>query len=161
MADFNRIIADLGPALLRAAASYERDPALREDLLQDMLLAISRALPRLQDEDRLKAFVFRIAHNKGVDHIARHAATPSAEEIPEDLARDGGSPEDELIDKQRTQRLLAAVRKLDLPYRQVITLVMEDLSYAEIAEALGITVSNVGVRVNRAKAHLRSLLDHG
>ncbi len=53
------------------------------------------------------------------------------------------------------------MRRLELPYRQVIALLMEDLTYAEIAEALGIGVSNVGVRINRAKALLRSLLDHG
>ena len=43
--------------------------------------------------------------------------------------------------------------------RQVMTLLLEDLSYAEIAEALGLSLSNVGVRVNRAKAQLRTMLD--
>ena len=161
MADFDRIIAEMGPALARVAAAYERDPALREDLVQDMLIAISRSLPKLRDEARLRPFVFRIPHNKGVDHVARHAGEPQAEEMPEDLPRPDGSPEDHLIARQRTQRLLAAVRRLELPYRQVIALLMEDLSYAEIAEALGISVSNVGVRINRAKPLLRSLLDHG
>ena len=52
-----------------------------------------------------------------------------------------------------------AIRKLALPYRQVITLVLEDLSYPEIAEALGISTVNVGVRVNRAKQQLKVLLD--
>ena len=161
MADFDRIIAEMGPALARVAAAYERDAALREDLLQDMLIAISRSLPRLRDETRLRPFVFRIAHNKGVDHVARHAGAPRAEEVPEDLPRPDGSPEDDLIARQRADRLWAAVRRLELPYRQVIALLMEDLTYAEIAEALGIGVSNVGVRINRAKALLRSLLDHG
>ena len=161
MADFDRIIAEMGPALARVAAAYERDPALREDLLQDMLIAISRSLPRLRDEARVRPFVFRIAHNKGVDHVARHAGEPGTEEVPEDLPRPDGSPEDQLIAAQRSQRLWAAVRRLELPYRQVIALVMEDLTYAEIAEALGISASNVGVRINRAKTLLRSLLDHG
>ena len=160
MVKFDRIIAEFGPALARAAASYERDMALREDLLQEMLVAIAGALPRLEDETRLKAFVFRIAHNKGVDHVARHAAMPRAEELTEHPAFEGATPEDDVMGKERAQRLMAAVRKLEMPYRQVITLLMEDLSYAEIADALGLTVSNVGVRVNRAKAHLRRLLDH-
>ncbi len=161
MADFDRIIGEMGPALARVAAAYERDAALREDLLQDMLIAIARSLPRLRDEARLRPFVFRIAHNKGVDHVARHAGEPRAEEIPEDLPRPDASPEDDLIARQRSERLWAAVRRLELPYRQVIALLMEDLTYAEIAEALGIGVSNVGVRINRAKTLLRSLLDHG
>jgi RNA polymerase sigma-70 factor (ECF subfamily) len=160
MAEFDRILAELGPALVRVASSYERNPALRDELVQDILLAISRALPRLRDAARLKPFVFRIAHNKGVDHVARHAGDPPMEDIPEQLARSDGSPEDDLIRKQRAERLARAVRALDLPYRQVITLLLEDLSYGEIADALGISLSNVGVRVSRAKALLRSLLDH-
>jgi len=161
MAEIDRIIAEMGPALLRAAAAYERDPGLREDLLQEMLIAIARALPKLRDPARLRPFVFRIAHNKGVDHVARHAGGPETEEASEDLPRPDGSPEEHLIDVQRAQRLRAAVRRLELPYRQVIALLLEDLTYAEIAESLGISVSNVGVRINRAKALLRSLLDHG
>jgi RNA polymerase sigma-70 factor, ECF subfamily len=160
MADFDRIVVDFGPALVRVASSYERNPALREELVQDVLLAIARALPRLKDPDRIKPFVFRIAHNKGVDHVARHVASPRMEEVPEQLASDEGSPEEDVMRKQRAERLAAAVRRLELPYRQVITLLLEDLSYGEIADALGISLSNVGVRVNRAKTLLRSLLDH-
>jgi RNA polymerase sigma-70 factor (ECF subfamily) len=161
MADFDRIVAELGPALMRVASSYERNPALREELVQDILLAVARSLPRLREPARLRPFVFRIAHNKGVDHVARHMVDPPTEEVPAQLACQQGSPEDELIEKQRADRLAAAVRRLDLPYRQVITLLLEDLSYGEISDALGISVSNVGVRVSRAKALLRSLLDHG
>ena len=50
------------------------------------------------------------------------------------------------------------MRGLPLPYRQVITLLLEDLSYEEIAEALGISLSNVGVRINRAKQQLKERL---
>ena len=160
MADFDRILAEMGPALQRMAAVYERDLALRQDLVQDMLIAIARALPQLRDESRLKPFVFRIAHNKGVDHVVRRVAAPAEEEIPKAAAGARASPEDEIIARQRSERLVAAVRRLDLPYRQVIVLLLEDLSYAEIAETLGLGVSNVGVRINRAKALLRSLLDH-
>lgn len=161
MADFDRIVAEMGPALARVAAAYERDPALCEDLLQDILIAIARALPNLRDETRLRPFVFRIAHNKGVDHVARHAGEPRAEEVSDDLPRPDGSPEEHLIARQRSERLWTAVRRLELPHRQVIALLLEDFTYAEIAEALGIGVSNVGVRINRAKTLLRSLLDHG
>lgn len=55
---------------------------------------------------------------------------------------------------------MEAVRRLALPYRQVMTLILEDLSYEEIAEALGISIGNVGARVNRAKQQLKALLDN-
>ena len=83
---------------------------------------------------------------------------PRCEEVPETMAADAPSAEHDLGARQQNARLLAAVRALSLPYRQVITLVLEDLTHEEIAEALGLTVTNVGVRVNRAKAQLKAML---
>jgi RNA polymerase sigma-70 factor (ECF subfamily) len=154
------VIAEFAPALARIAASYERDRALREELLQEMAFAIVRALPRLQDAAKLKAFVFRIAHNRAVSHVASRMRELALDEWPEHLASDAPDPEQELLSRERSARLLDAVRRLSLPYRQVITLLLEDLSYEEIAETLGLSVANVGVRVNRAKQQLSALLHH-
>lgn len=132
---------------------------LREDLTQEILLAIHRALPNLADSEKLAPFVFRIAHNRGVTHVARQVGTKRAERIPGIESESPETPEELLLTGERTDRVANAVRRLPLPYRQVITLLLEELSYAEIAETLAISVSNVGVRVNRAKAQLKVMLD--
>ena len=157
MAKLEGIITAYGPALARVAASYEADPALREDLLQEIMLAVYKALPSLKDQKRLAPFVFRIAHNRSVTHVIQQSSRRKLI-IPAEND-EAATPEDSLLLSERSRRLASAVRRLPLPYRQVVTLVLEDLSYAEIAEALGLTPSNVGVRVNRAKAQLRALLD--
>lgn len=158
MVSVEQVIADYGPALVRIAGAYERDGGLRDDLVQEIVTAVWKALPSLQDRAKLKPFVFRIAHNRAVSHVARQAARPRSAELSEDL-RDGGvDPEARLVESERSARLVEAVRRLALPYRQVITLLLEDLSYEEIAEALGLTVNNVGVRINRAKAQLKAML---
>lgn len=152
----NGILREFGPGLARVAASYEADRGLREDLLQEITLAIHVALPSLRDPQRIAPFVFRIAHNRGVAHVIserRRRLTPS----PETPAAAG--PEELLLAADRRDKLLAAVRRLPLPYRQVLTLLLEELSHADIAEALGLTVGNVAVRVNRAKIMIRELLD--
>lgn len=159
MATLEQVLADYGPALARIASSYERDRALRDELVQEIAVAVWRALPSLQDEGKLKPFVFRIAHNRAVTHVARQAARPRQDELSESLRDGDADPEARLVEQEQSWRLVEAVRRLSLPYRQVITLVLEDLSYEEISEALGITVSNVGVRINRAKAQLKAMLD--
>lgn len=158
MRDLQAIIGRYGPGLARVAASYEADRALAEDLTQDILLAIHRALPNLRDAEALAPFLFRIAHNRGVTHVMRQVSDrqhrtdlPAPDEVT--------TPEQQLLDGERARRLTAAVRRLPLPYRQVMTLLLEDLSHAEIADALGLTRTNVGVRINRAKAMLKELLD--
>lgn len=159
MAELKQVIAAYGAAISRIAASYERDPGLREELMQEIWLAIHQALPRLADEAKLKPFVFRIAHNRAVSHVAGRVREPKAGEVPETLASGDPTPEHQMAARQSAARLQHAVRRLPLPYRQVITLVLEDLSHDEIAETLGLTVTNVGVRVNRAKAQLKAMLD--
>lgn len=160
-ADFRHIVDRFGPGLSRVAASYEADRALREDLLQEILIAVHRALPSLAAEASLAPFVFRIAHNRAATHVARRIADrrPAEQAAREPVAEGEGTPEQQMLADERAERLLSAVRRLPLGYRQVITLVLEELSYADIAEALGISVSNVGVRVNRAKAQLKVMLD--
>ena len=56
-----------------------------------------------------------------------------------------------IAERQESTRLADAVRRLPLPYRQVVVLLLEGLEYREIAEVLGISESNVGVRLNRAR----------
>jgi hypothetical protein len=57
------IIEEFGPGLARAAAAYERNLALRQELLQEIHLALFRSLPQLKDAAKLRSFIFRIAHN--------------------------------------------------------------------------------------------------
>lgn len=155
---FETVLKAHAPGLARVAATYEADRSLREDLVQDILLAVHLSLHSLEHPERLRAFVYRIAHNHGVDHVIRRTSLKrrdTAIEPEESLA----TPEEEVLSTERTRRLTSAVRRLPLPYRQVISLLLEDLSYAEIADALGLTPSNVGVRINRAKTMLRELLN--
>jgi RNA polymerase sigma-70 factor (ECF subfamily) len=157
---FEQVIDEFGSALARIAAANERDAALRQDLLQEIRLALFRSLPHLHNESKLRPYLFRIAHNCCVDHIVRHAGQPATTEIPAELASDAHAPDEDLVARERTRRLVEAIRRLELPYRQVMTLLLEDMSYLEIAQVLGITVANVGVRVNRAKSRLKELLHH-
>jgi RNA polymerase sigma factor (sigma-70 family) len=154
------VIREFGPALSRIAASYERNSALRDELLQEIFIAIIAALPRLSHVDKLKPFVFRIAHNRCLSHVTKRIRERDGEQRLEELTDLSTSDEQALIEEERGARLLRAVRRLSLPYRQVITLLLEDLTYEEIGETLGISVNNVGVRVNRAKQQLKAVLDH-
>jgi RNA polymerase sigma factor (sigma-70 family) len=159
MAGLKDVMAAYGAPIARLAASYERDRALREELVQEIWLAVHQALPRLADPAKLKPFVFRIAHNRAVSHVAARVREPKAGEVPETLDSGEPTPERALGERQEVARLQAAVRRLPLPYRQVIVLVLEDMSHDEIAETLGLTVTNVGVRVNRAKTQLKAMLN--
>ena len=158
--DAHEVVTRFAPALARVVATYERDRALRDELLQEVLMAVFLALPRLTQPEKLKPFVFRIAHNRSLSHITRRIRERAHEQTGIDADLPTPSQEQALIKAERGERLLEAIRQLALPYAQVMTLVLEDMSYEEIAETLGITVDNVGVRVNRAKKQLQERLHH-
>lgn len=155
-------------AIMRALLSYEADPQLREDLAQEVFIALSQSYERILTATNVKAYVFRIVHNIAVDHIARcmrHKADLTMSDDIVDLHRNSEStnnqcPTEQLGQQQRQEILLHAVRTLKPPYRQVIVLMLEDFSSQEIAEILQISAGAVRVRINRAKVELKERLNH-
>jgi len=124
-ADFREIMREHGPMLRRVAAAYEADPGLREELEQEILTSFWRALPGFRAESSLRTFLARVAHNRGVDHVARRAAMPRTAELDEGIASGAPSPHDRLEQADRRERLMRAVRALPLPLRQVTVQTLE------------------------------------
>lgn len=158
---FNVLLDVHGPSLMRLASSYVRNRGEREDLFQEIVIAVWRALPGFRGECSERTFLFRIAHNRCLTHVARRRPTAPLDEHDADARDPQPTIEAQLAERQERERLLNAVRGLPLAYRQVVTLTLEGLPYREIAQVLGIGESNVGVRLNRARQLLKDLLKGG
>lgn len=147
--NFDRLLAANGPALTRLSAAYTDTPSDRDDLLQEIAMALWQALRRFRGECLERTFLFRIATNRAIPYLARRRAHPVIEEDIE-IRAPAPNPEADLVREQRVERLRSAIRRLPLEYRQAITLSLEGMGYGEIAEVLGISESNVGARLTRA-----------
>ncbi|MDQ8755232.1 sigma-70 family RNA polymerase sigma factor [Sphingosinicella sp. LHD-64] len=158
---FERIVAEHGALITRIAMSYEADPALREDLVQQILLAVWQALPSFRADASLKTFIARIAQNRAISFVAKQVRQLPTAEIPEKLEAGDPDPEQSAIDASERRALIEATRRLPVPQREVIVLVLEGFSYAEIAEMLGIAPNALALRLSRAKAALKSMLERG
>ena len=156
---FERIVADYGPLITRIAASYEADPSLREDLTQQILLAVWQALPSWRADASLKTFIARVAQNRSISFVTKQIRQPPVAELPERLEADTLNPEESAIEVNEREMLLEATRRLPLPQRQVIILVLEGFSYPEISEMLEIAPNALALRLSRAKAALKSMLE--
>lgn len=159
MNEAERIVRAYEPALRRLAASYEANPAPREDLVQDMLLAVWRAVPRFRSECSERTFVYRVAQNRALSHLVHRRPPPEKLEQAAAEADPGPGPEEQAEQSQRRSALWTALRKLPLARRQVLVLALEELPLREIAEVLGITENNAAVRLSRARAALREALE--
>jgi RNA polymerase sigma-70 factor (ECF subfamily) len=159
---FNRIMHEYGPALSRLTYGYEKVASVREELTQEIALAVWQALPHFRGECSERTFVYRIAHNRGLTHACRRRPEHDPlDELPATLEPIDPAPrqEEQMAIASQQNRLRDAIQQLPLAYRQVVMLMLEELSHKEIAEVLGITESNVAVRLNRARKALKETME--
>ncbi|MCC7043409.1 MAG: sigma-70 family RNA polymerase sigma factor [Acidobacteria bacterium] len=155
---FDAIFDEYGPALRRLAARFARARGDQDDLFQDVMVAVWRALPTHRGECSERTFVFRIAENRAISYLSRRP--PATADVSEalEVPAPTKTPEQMAVHNQRGERLAAAVAQLPPGHREVVALTLEGLSYQDTADVLGITESNVGARLTRARAQLRQLL---
>jgi RNA polymerase sigma factor (sigma-70 family) len=158
---FDRILGEHGAAISRLAFGYETVASVREELVQEIALAIWQALAHFRGDCSERTFVYRIAHNRGISHVwKRRPPHQPLEEIEEsDQPIDPRPhPEEQVAQTGQRVRLMSAIQSLPVAQRQMIVLMLEGLSYAQMAEVLGITENNVAVRLNRARKMLKDAL---
>jgi RNA polymerase sigma-70 factor (ECF subfamily) len=158
-ATYERVLTENAPAIRRLAASYTSTASDRDDLFQEIAIAFWDALSAYRGESSIRTYLFRIAHNRSIAMLSRKRLPlePVNDEVDPPDPRPG--PEEQLVERQRYSRLLASVRQLPIPYRQVTILALEGMDYSEIAEVLGIEVGNVGARLTRARKLLRTHME--
>lgn len=152
---FAALIREHGPTIWRVIGSYEPNEHEREDLYQEIWLAIWRALPSFRGDAQLRTYLLRIAHNRGLTHRGRTRPRLAGLEEADAVVDPRGDTEQA---GERQRELRAALDRLPAIHREAVVLRLEGLSSREIAAVLGITETNVGVRLLRARALLRQLL---
>lgn len=158
---FEAIVADYGPLISRIASSYEADPSLREDLTQQIFLAVWQALPSWRAESSLKTFIARVAQNRSISFVTKQVRQGPVAELQDRIEADAPNPEEQAMQINEREMLMEATRRLPLPQRQVIILVLEGFTYPEISEMLEIAPNALALRLSRAKAALKAMLEGG
>jgi RNA polymerase sigma-70 factor, ECF subfamily len=125
-----------------------------DDLFQEVMINVWNSLPSFRGEARPSTWLYRIAVNTALIH--RRKRRPS-EPLPE-LRDPARGAQQGLEDAERLAALRTAIASLPDQDRLIMTLLLEGMSYKEIAEITGLTVSHVGVKISRAKAVLEERL---
>ncbi|NJM54837.1 MAG: sigma-70 family RNA polymerase sigma factor [Verrucomicrobiae bacterium] len=146
--------------VFKVARAFSRSDADRADLVQDILVQLWLSLPRFEGKSRVSTWIYRVALNTALawrrsetKRHATHAMEFCIEELP--------APPDDALAAEREEtvaRLYAAIRQLPEAEAALVLLHLDDLSYREMAAVLGISESNVGVRLHRARKSLGQLM---
>lgn len=153
--DFLALLNEYRGAIHRVSRTYAATVADREDLVQEIVYQLWRAFPSFRRESAGVTWVYRIALNTAITGVRRRSRQPA--QVPLADAPDVPSPPAADSDA-RTDLLYRAVRRLGDVDRALVMCYLEDLSYREIADVLGISESNVGARLSRTKTKLQELV---
>lgn len=154
---FLRLIGGYRGAMRRLAAVYVNDSRDREDLVQEIAVALWQAIPKFRGEASERTWLYRIAHNTAITastKLRRRGRTESAvDELPEPAAESSHGDE-QLIESQKRAWLMRAIRDLGAVDRQIVTLHLEELSYREIQEITGMSEGAIATRLSRIRERL-------
>lgn len=148
------------PLLYRIAYAWCHNPALADDLVQETLSKAWTRRAQLHDEAALKSWMVSIMNHCWLDYLRGRRDFDDVDDLQDELESGIESPDACCNRKQVIACVRAAVARLPLGQRQVLTLVdLEEFGYAEVARILDIPVGTVMSRLSRARASLKGLLD--
>lgn len=152
--EFTHIIHQHQGIIHKVCRIYRDTPEDQEDLFQEVLYQLWKAWPSFRGEAQVSTWMYKIALSTA---IARYRKKTKPEMFPvrEDM-QSYDKQEDTHPEKERLYRAISLLNDAD---KALITLYLDDYSYEEMAEIVGISVNYVGVKLNRIKEKLSQTLN--
>ena len=155
-------LGEHGAAVMKVARAYTLTSDECQDLAQEILLQAWRSLPRYERKASAATWFYRVAlhtamnwHRK--DQPRRSRQQPLLE--IQAFASGGIDSAEQAQQRETVEQLYQAIHQLPKTDAAIVLLYLDELSYREMAEVLGISESNVGVKLNRAKKTLSALMN--
>jgi RNA polymerase sigma-70 factor (ECF subfamily) len=154
---FRKWVTVHGDVIARIANVHALAPADRSDLQQQILIELWRSVRRFDGRCAPATWIYRVALNTALtfrrtESRRRKHFVPVEKEHIEALA----APP---VPKPAIDRLYKAIHKLEPVERSLVLLSLDSTPYEQIAEVTGLSVTNVGVRLSRARRKLAALIE--
>jgi len=159
---FMNWLGEHGSSVVKVARAYTLTSDECQDLAQEILLQAWRSLPKFEHKASPATWFYRVAlhtamnwHRK--DRPRRSRQQPLLE--VQAIATEGGDSAEQAQHRETVEQLYRAINQLPKADAALVLLYLDELSYREMADVLGISESNVGVKLNRAKKALSALMN--
>jgi RNA polymerase sigma-70 factor (ECF subfamily) len=134
--------------VVNAYADHSED---QDDLFQEICIQLFQSIPNFKKKAAVTTWIYRISLNTAIKHLRNVKKHGTKTEINEKIIK---THEIDSVEKDKLDWLYEEIRKMNEIDRSLTLLLLDDLSYREIAEIIGISESNVGVKIHRIKKHL-------
>ncbi len=148
---FDQWLARHKGLLFKVVRAYAFTPQDREDLFQEVVLQVWKSIPKFREESAVTTWLYRIALNVGIKWTTK---TQRYQELNQPMPEISPILKEMEIPDQRLIWLYEQIAQLNAIDRSLTLLLLDGFSYKEMAKMLGITESNVGVKINRIKKEL-------
>jgi len=155
--EFLEILSNYQGILHKVNLIYFRNVSDREDNFQEIIYQLWKSYPDLRNKDSIGSWIYAVSINTSISRLKKKTRIEYREELPESM--DTHDIEEEISRDNNFRLLLQAISNLNEIDKSIMLLYLEEKSYDEIAEIIGISKSNVGVRINRAKELLKKTLN--
>ena len=152
--EFVKLIHENQGLIYKIASIYTREKEDQDDLYQEIVYQTWKSFDNFKRAAKPTTWLYRVGMNTAITHLNRskkQLQIVRLQDVKIQFSEVGDSEKEEKI-----QQLYAQIRKLNLLDRGIIFLFLEGKNNEEIAEISGISVSNVGTRMSRIKAKLKS-----
>ncbi|TDQ11760.1 RNA polymerase sigma factor [Pedobacter metabolipauper] len=154
-AEFLSLIRTHNGMIHKVCRMYRDGIEDREDLFQEITFQLWKSFSSFKGDSKVSTWLYRVALNTAISSFRKKKPLISFTGVLPDLAEEQPNEEYEL----RQELLFKALKQLNDSEKALITLYLEDLSYLQIAEIIGITENNVGVKINRIKSKIQTALN--
>jgi RNA polymerase sigma-70 factor (ECF subfamily) len=129
----------------------------KEDLFQEIVVQLWRAWPAFRGDAKFSTWMYRIALNTAISGLRRQKNNIVFIE-PEKLPSEISDVSDAAEKEEQLSQMYTAIRELSELERAIVMLYLEDRSYDEMEDILGVNQNNLRVKMNRIKEKLRKLI---
>jgi RNA polymerase sigma-70 factor, ECF subfamily len=155
-------LGEHGAAVMKVARAYTLTSDECQDLAQEILLQAWLSLPKFEGKASAATWFYRVALHTAMnwqrkDKPRRARQQPLVE--VQALATKGANGAEQAQQRETVEQLYNAIHQLPKTDAALVLLYLDELSYREMADVLGISESNVGVKLNRAKKALSALMN--
>jgi RNA polymerase sigma-70 factor (ECF subfamily) len=155
--EFLDILTNYQGILYKVSLIYFKNKTDREDNIQEIIYQLWKSFPTIQNHKSIGSWIYAVSINTSLSRIKKESRVEYRETIPE--LSDKSDLIENLLVNESLKLLLNAIYNLDELDKSIMLLYLEEKTYDEISEIIGISKSNVGVRINRAKETLKQNLN--
>ncbi|MDT0539706.1 sigma-70 family RNA polymerase sigma factor [Croceitalea sp. P059] len=153
---FIELIKEYEGLIFKASTIYTNNKQDQKDLFQEIVYQLWKSFDSFKNQAKISTWMYRVAMNTAITQLKRSKKSPTSESF-EKVVFEQMETYDAAFE-ENLKKVYEQINQLNTLEKGLMLLLLEGKSYQEISEVSGLSITNVGTRINRIKSKLKSKL---